>query len=77
MSTATDSRDNSLLTRIAALPDSIKTEIADFIDKRLESELIIPQKPAHFRRSGWAKDKFTIIMHDDFDEPLDDFREYT
>ena len=54
------------------LPDNLKQQASDFIDFRLErsvtkDEKIIP-------RPGSAKGK--IKMSPDFDEPLDEFKEY-
>ena len=65
--------DNVLLySKLATLPDSLKTEVGDFIDflslkrkKKLKSN-----KP----KFGSCKGLF--IMKPDFEDPLDDFKEY-
>ena len=66
--------DVELLKKVSELPDSLKEEVDNFIDfllqKRAETEL--PKKPLKF---GMMKDTF-IMVSDDFDEPLDDFKDY-
>jgi len=67
--------------------DDVKTKIADLIEAALRGDKVVitkngqqvvqlvPMKPAHRRRKfGSAKGK--IIIAKDFDEPLEDFREY-
>ncbi|MCA1752807.1 MAG: DUF2281 domain-containing protein, partial [Flavobacteriales bacterium] len=48
-------------------------EVNDFIDF-LKSKSDMSQKPMKKRKAGLAKG--LIKMKDDFDEPLDDFKEY-
>jgi len=65
--------DISFYKQIAMLPDSDREDVYQYIVKRLEEKSIaLPKKP---RKAGFAKD-FTIVIHEDFDEPLEDFREY-
>jgi len=68
--------DNLLLyTKLDNLPESMKAEVSDFIDflltkaKKETNELGKPEP-----RFGSAKGMFTIMP--DFDEPLEDFKEY-
>ena len=62
----------TLYSKIATLPEELKAEVSDFIDflsmkaKKAEEE----KKP----RFGSGKGMFA--MKPDFDEPLDDFKEY-
>jgi Protein of unknown function (DUF2281) len=67
--------DNTLYNKLASLPDHLKAEVADFIDflamKERESKM---EKPVKQRKFGSAKGFFK--MHDDFDEPLEDFKDY-
>jgi len=69
--------DNSLLyKKLNALPESMKAEVADFIEfleskvKKKQYQNISVSKP----KFGSAKGLFTIKK--DFDEPLDDFKDY-
>lgn len=64
--------DIKLYSKLASLPEELKKEADDFvdflktkIDKKNQSQ---PRKP------GLAKD--LIKMKEDFDEPLDDFKDY-
>jgi hypothetical protein len=64
--------DVSLYTKINSLPEHLKAEVNDFID------FLISKKESGNRRknrkAGFLKGK--IEMSPDFDEPLDDFKEY-
>jgi Protein of unknown function (DUF2281) len=62
----------SLYTKLEALPKNLKQEVSDFIDFLMQKSSakknkIVPQ-------FGSAKGK--IKMSPDFDQPLDDFKEY-
>lgn len=65
--------DNILLyTKLTSLPDHLKEEVEDFIDflttkAKKKREKVKP-------RFGSGKDMF--VMKPDFDQPLDDFKEY-
>ena len=60
-----------LITKISTLPPSLIKEVNDFVDflksKRKKSTITE-------REFGCAKG--LILMHDDFDAPIDDFKEY-
>ena len=61
-----------LYAQIAALPDTLKNEVSDFVaflQHKLKSEKKIKE-----RKFGCTKGFFTISP--DFDEPLVDFKEY-
>ncbi len=61
-----------LYSSIAALPDALKNEVSDFVaflQQKIKSEKKIKE-----RKFGCAKGFFTISP--DFDEPLEDFKEY-
>ena len=65
--------DNNYLYRIIiSLPDELKSEVNDFIDFLLTKR--IKEKPAQKSMFGIAKGKIRISS--DFDEPLDDFKDY-
>ena len=65
----------ALYTKLAILPENMRSEVSDFIDFLLNKALkekkntIIP-KP----KFGSAKGTFKI--NNDFDEPLEDFKDY-
>ncbi len=61
----------SLFTKINSLPESLKVEVNDFIDFLISKKKLSEKKT---RKAGFLKGK--IEMSPDFDEPLDDFKEY-
>jgi hypothetical protein len=68
-----------ILSQIKQLPDSLKVQIADYIeflvmkysDSIKEERLKSNKRVSHF---GNAKGQ--VVMSDDFNEPLEDFAEY-
>jgi hypothetical protein len=62
----------SIHTKIDSLPENLKQQVADFIDF-LVAKSHKPEKKI-VRRAGSAKG--LIKMSPDFDEPLDEFKEY-
>lgn len=62
-----------LLEKIKMIPDSYYQEVEDFIDFILEKKVSVSGK-RQGRKLGLLKGKMT--MSADFDEPLDDFKEY-
>jgi hypothetical protein len=65
--------DLELYNEITGLPASLKKEVSDFVaflKSKSKSENKITE-----RKFGYSKGFFK--MSDDFDEPLDDFKEYT
>ena len=65
--------DASIYIKLAALPDEMKKEVNDFVDF-LKSKTTTKGKVGVKRQAGLAKG--LIQMRDDFDEPLEDFKEY-
>lgn len=64
--------ESQLYTKLSALPPDVKAEVIDFIDFLIsKKQQLGKKKQAKF---GSAKGQF--IMARDFDEPLDDFKEY-
>lgn len=61
----------TLHTKYESLPPDLKKEVNDLVDFLLNKSKPIVSKPAKF---GSAKGK--IKMSADFDEPLDDFKDY-
>lgn len=64
--------DIELYAKLVELPDELKKEANDFVEflKTKVSGKYIPKK----RKAGLAKG--LIEMSEDFDEPLEDFKEY-
>ena len=62
-----------LITKIEKLPLEKQTEVADFVDF-LASKNPLNNVTSKKRQFGAFEGKIT--MSDDFDEPLEDFKEY-
>jgi hypothetical protein len=63
-----------LLTKILSLPEHLKNEVEDFIDflkTKSSSKKSLTQKPKFGSGKGIMK------MQPDFDDPLEDFNDYT
>lgn len=62
----------TLINKVATLPSNLKEEVSDYIDfvvsKNLDKMAKVPLK--------FGMMKGTFEMADDFDEPLEDFKEY-
>lgn len=65
--------DLNIFIKLASLPDEMKKEVNDFIDF-LKAKATSKTDPLIERKSGLAKG--LIKMKPDFDDPLDDFKEY-
>lgn len=64
--------DIQLYSKISSLPTDLKKEVSDFVDFLKQKSKA--EKKIQERKFGYAKDFFK--MSPDFDEPLDDFKEY-
>ena len=65
--------DNTLLySKLSALPDNLKSEVADFIDFLTAKAKKKSKKVKHKFGSG----KGMFIVKPGFDEPLNDFKDY-
>lgn len=60
-----------LYTKISTLPPSMIEEVNDFVEFLKSKQ---KKKKAKERKFGCAKG--LIVMHDDFDAPLEDFKDY-
>jgi len=65
--------DLQLYTELSALPPSLKEEVKDFI-AFLKQKSHRKDEPLRKRQFGAAKGFFK--MREDFDEPLEDFKDY-
>ncbi|MEX8548231.1 MAG: DUF2281 domain-containing protein [Mucilaginibacter sp.] len=64
--------DIELYNQITALPDDLKKEVADFAAFLKQKSKA--KKQIKERQFGYAKDFFKMAA--DFDEPLEDFKDY-
>lgn len=64
--------DFQLFTEFSSLPKELKKEVQDFIE--FLKAKARKQKPVKQREFGAAKGFF--VMHDGFDESLEDFKDY-
>ncbi len=71
-----NTNNTDLYFKFSTLPDELKGEVIDFIEflqkKYISKQINQNEKPK--RKSGLAKG--LIKMKDDFDEPLEDFKDY-
>ncbi len=73
--------DAEILQTISTMPQSLKLELLHYAQYLLEnyaeeSPSQPEEKPIKKRRSGILKGTFVLPLPDDFDEPLEDFKEY-
>jgi hypothetical protein len=66
--------DLSLYIKISSLPSQLKTEISDYLDFLVSKRLHKRKQTNQHPKAGCMKGTFT--MSADYDEPLDDFKEY-
>ena len=64
--------DVQLYNKIASLPEDLKKQVADFVEYLETKSRTKAEKKQ--RKFGYAKGFFK--MSEDFDEPLDDFKDY-
>ena len=65
--------DIDIYIKVATLPDDLKNQVGNFVDY-LKSTTQHKAQAKPPRKAGLAKG--LIQMKEDFDEPLDDFKEY-
>lgn len=63
---------DKLYAQIALLPDSLKDEVSDFVAFLTEKQ----KKESQPKKRKLGAAKGLIIMAPDFDEPLEDFKDY-
>ncbi len=66
--------DLKLYTKITSLPDSLKSEVVDFIEFISTKRKRIQKRVKKGRTFGYAKG--SIFLKPSFDEPLEDFKDY-
>ena len=68
-----------ILEKLAELPESLQTEVLHYIEFLIEKQAknSTQEKPTKKRRvAGTMKGMFVLQLPDDFDEPLEDMKEY-
>ena len=66
--------DLRLYTKITSLPESLKSEVVNFIDYLEHKKKRISRRKNKPRVYGYARN--SIILKPDFDDPIDDLKEY-
>jgi hypothetical protein len=66
--------DLNLYIKLSMLPESLKTEISDYMDYLMSQKMKNKINQKRSPKAGFLKG--TFVMSQDFDEPLEDFREY-
>ena len=66
--------DLNLYIKLSMLPNSLKTEISDYMEYLMSRKLKKKNNQEKSPKAGFLKGTFK--MSPDFDEPLDDFKEY-
>ena len=61
-----------LLSQISSLPDNLKKEVSDFVEFLKQKSMT--KNKSKERKFGYVKGFFK--MSSDFDEPLEDFKDY-
>lgn len=64
----------ALIYKIHSLPPEMQTEIEHYIDFLLAKYVQLQPTTPKKRKAGFLKG--TFVMHEDFNAPLEDFKEY-
>ena len=65
---------DQLLAQIEKLPPEVQQQLHEALTVKLSNGSTQASESAGLK-AGWAKD-FNIVISEDFDEPLEDFKEY-
>jgi len=70
--------DTEILQTLTQMPEPLKKEVLHYAKYLIEnySESQSGEQPPKKRRVGILKGTFVLPLPDDFDEPLEDFKEY-
>jgi len=66
--------DINIFIKLSTLPNALKTEVSDFMDFLISNKLKKDSQQKIHPKAGFLKGTFQ--MKADFDEPLEDFKEY-
>jgi Protein of unknown function (DUF2281) len=64
--------DTLLYSKLSTLPENLKSEVSEFID----SLVIKDKKTSEKKKPILGSGKGIFVMHDDFEEPLEDFKSF-
>ena len=65
----------TFIQKFNSLPDELKKEVSDFVEFLLKKKKI-PEKKSEKKAPVFGSAKGMFKMAPDFDEPLEDFKEY-
>lgn len=68
--------ETQILKKIEKLPFNLQKEVSEFVDYLLYKSKKHKEKLPIVKQSGFGVLKGKIEMSDDFDEPLEDFKNY-
>lgn len=71
--------DAEILQTVTQMPEPLKQELlhyAKYLISNYSTDVFQENLPPQKRRSGILKGTFVLPLPDDFDEPLEDFKEY-
>ncbi|MFP4300162.1 MAG: DUF2281 domain-containing protein [Spirulinaceae cyanobacterium] len=68
----------TILEKYNALPDTVKKQVEDFIDFLAQKYSPVPQKltQSKEKKYGYGSLAGKLVIPDDFDEPLEELKEY-
>ena len=74
----------ALYSKIELLPEHLKKQVLDYIEfllsREAKEQAVLPSKPSKTPKTkfkpGFGGAKGMFVMLPDFDEPLEDFKEY-
>lgn len=67
-----------IINELAEMPDNLADEVLQFLlsVKARQTQLTGLERPTQKRKAGAMKGTFVLPLSDDFDAPLEDFKEY-
>ena len=68
--------ENVTLQKYYHLPLELRKEVVDFIEFLAQKYAVKDNIPPSEKKSNFGSAKGLIVMSDDFNEPLEDFKEY-
>ena len=71
--------DTEIWQTVVTMPESLKQELlhyAKYLRENYSKDISPEQHAVKKRRSGILEGTFVLPLPDDFDEPLEDFKEY-
>jgi mRNA-degrading endonuclease RelE of RelBE toxin-antitoxin system len=72
-------QDSFIFKKYQLLPDSLQQQVSDYIEflvNKYQKSREEREKPQKKQKSNFGSAKGLIIMSDDFDDPIDEFKPY-